>query len=419
LGTLKVSLILSCVGLSLPRIQEPAENANVEAVRDWQYKKKVAAEENVDKDFSQLSNTQSSEPIRGPKRRKTKRLSSSSTPVRATPKPARLSPRQVPESPSPSDKKEHTAHDNPAEIKDSYEEDIAFSGETPATKIPIVEIPPASKNWDPSEYRQISIYSQDTQPLPTYSDSYNSSQKRRSSPIRFFQPSSRPRNPFEEIPSDHKPASGEPAGSASLVIPDSQEYLASGSYDPSPLPSTGTDSVPSQSDTQSRRGDSSLLAITEDHSDGTQATLTTETSPTGSSSYRPGAGELQDSEAADPASFNQESVLESSNPAPQISQQAASLNLIATSLEDSSLESDTALQSCSAELTELDNSLGEHKCRSEEQDVKSAVQETASSGLVPILSQSPNSQRSQTRSPPRDSEDEGYSEPSASELINQ
>jgi hypothetical protein len=152
--------------------------------------------------------------------------------------------------------------------------------------------------------------------------------------------------------------------------------------------------------------------------DDKQLTLTTDNSPSGSLIYRPTAVQLQDSESAESASYNQESISVSSTPAQQISGQVGSLNLVVKSPEKSSLESGTALHSCSIEHTQPDSPLVDKNSLSGEQEVSGVEERPDSSDLVPLLSSSPTSQRLQPLSPPRDSEDEGYSEPTAGELID-
>jgi hypothetical protein len=382
-------------------------------VRDWKAKKKLLAEEKADKDFSLLYNTQSSEPIRGPKRRKVKRQTPSSTPKRTTATPE-LSNRVISGASSSYSQKIHPEHGSPVEIKDSYEEDTGLSLDARLARKPVVEISPASKNLDPGEYRVVSIYSQDTQPIPSYSDSEENSQEPRESPVRLFQPPSRPRNPFEEIPIEEQSpsnsrsvsaaklipiSSSESSKGAVLVIPDSQDLVASASYEASTSQSTGVTSegwVHSQPNTQGQASDRPLTAHSKDSSPHTRGSLVTEDSPTGSSNYRPSVSHFQDSGSQ-------------SHSGP--SHQSDSLNPTTTS-EESSLKIAES-QPYNIDHSHFEKPSSDNSALSGEREVNVAAQGHSSSGPNTFSNQNT---ASQSLLPVHHSEDEGYSEPAASEL---
>jgi hypothetical protein len=207
------------------------------------------------------------------------------------------------------------------------------------------------------------------------------------------------------------------------LIPDSQDLPASASYDTSTVSSTSVtsdNSVP-QPNTQAHLGADSFVASTENSSRRTQGTLITESSPAGSSSYRPSTNQLQDSGSAEPASINQEVLPESTRTVSQryteASHQSDLLNPVLPS-KKLSFQSDSTPQSHSLEHLQLTNPLSEIRVLSEEREVSRVFQEPHFSDAITVPIQTPITQASQALLSVGDSEDEGYSEPPTSELVD-
>jgi hypothetical protein len=295
---------------------------------------------------------------------------------------------------------------------------------------PVVEIP-HPKDLDAADYRRVLFSSQETQSRQSQRDLDSTTQETPSSPVRYFQPSSRPRNPFVES-EQHSPS---PSQSPSLrsrnlllqednrrvapVIPDSQYLLGSASYKAGTVPDTDTTSDESANNrllSEADLGADTLLVPDEDLSHRVEEILATESSPAGSSSYKPRTDLPLDIEN----SSNSQQV--SSGLAGVTSQESSVDSVITVTIlsKEPPVESDlhqaTTQQASSSDHLQLSSPASRTQESSDADSFIVIHPENHSSGTTHAPTSTPSSQPIETQLLVA-SEDEGYSEPLNTESV--